>query len=64
MTNHHRTPQRYSRTSMYSRGVSKMCVYCHRILHSLETQGFCVLPKPKVEKIIQEKDEEKTEVAE
>ena len=61
MSKHHRIPQRYSRNSMYGRGVSKMCIYCHRILHNAEVQGFCVLPKPTEEKIIQEKDEKKTE---
>jgi len=43
---------------MYARGITKICVYCHRILHNAEAQGLCVLPKPKEKKIIQEKDKE------
>jgi len=57
MSKHHHLPQRYSRSSMYSRGTTKMCIYCHRILHNAEVQGLCVLPKIEEEKIIQDKNE-------
>jgi len=43
MSRHHRLPQR-ERQQAKGRGVSLMCVYCHRILHTAEIQGLCKLP--------------------
>ena len=44
MSRHHRIPQR-ERMQNEGRGVTLMCVYCHRILHQAEIYGLCKLPK-------------------
>ena len=47
MSRHHRIPQRVSKQSWKGRGVTWMCIYCHRILHNAEVQGLCILPDNK-----------------
>jgi len=44
MSRHHKVPQR-ERMEGGGRGVTLMCVHCHRILHAAEIQGLCSLPK-------------------
>lgn len=43
MSRHHKFPKRDGRAK--GRGVTIICIYCHRILHNAEIQGLCVLPK-------------------
>lgn len=43
MSRHHRFPKRDEGAK--GRGVTIICIYCHRILHTAEIQGLCILPK-------------------
>jgi len=45
MSKHHKFPRNGLRQK--GRGVTWMCIHCHRILHNAEIQGLCKLPKEK-----------------